>query len=49
MENALKIILRLIALVAFLTGANILVGGASAVPGYEGGFDVSVDTESRFN
>ena len=33
---------------AFLTGANILVGGAAAVPGFEGGFDISVDNELRF-
>jgi len=48
MEKCLKILLRLIALVAFLTGANIIIGGAAAVPGFEGTLDISVDNELRF-
>jgi len=48
MESTLKYILYAIALVALGTGLNVLIGGASAIPGATGGVEPTVDNELRF-
>ena len=48
MESTLKVILYAIALVALVTGANVMIGGAAAVPGALGGVEATVDNELRF-
>lgn len=48
MESTLKYILYAIALVVAITGLNVLLGGASAIPGAVGGTEATVDNELRF-
>jgi hypothetical protein len=48
MESALKYILYIIGVVAAITGLNVLLGGASAIPGSTGGVEATVDNELRF-
>jgi hypothetical protein len=48
MESALKYILYVMALVVAITGLNVLIGGASAIPGSTGGVEATVDNELRF-
>jgi hypothetical protein len=48
MESTLKCILYLMALVVAITGLNVLIGGASAIPGSTGGVEATVDNELRF-
>lgn len=48
MQKSLKYLLFAITLVALATGLNVMIGGASAVPGVEGETPVSVDNELRF-
>ena len=48
MESTLKYILYAMALVAAITGLNVLFGGASAIPGSSGGVEATVDNELRF-
>ncbi len=48
MESTLKYVLYAIALVALVTGLNVLIGGASAIPGAIGGVEATVDNELRF-
>lgn len=48
MEITLKFILYAIALVAAITGLNVLFGGASAISGATGGAEATVDNELRF-
>lgn len=48
MESILKYILYAISLVALVTGLNVLIGGAAAIPGSSGAVEASVDNELRF-
>ena len=48
MESTLKYILYAIALVAAITGLNVLIGGAASIPGATGVAESSVDNELRF-
>ncbi len=48
MESTLKYVLYAISLVALVTGLNVLIGGASAIPGALGGVEATVDNELRF-
>ncbi len=48
MGATLKFLLMGIALVAVLSGINVLIGGAAAVPGALGPVSASVDNELRF-
>jgi len=48
MESTIKYILYAISLVALGTGLNVLIGGASAIPGATGGVEATVDNELRF-
>lgn len=48
MESALKYLLYAISAVALITGINVLVGGAAAVPGSMGPVEATVDNELRF-
>jgi hypothetical protein len=49
MESTLKYILYAIALVVAITGFNVLLGGASAIPGSSGvSAEATVDSELRF-
>lgn len=48
MESTLKYVLYAMALVALVTGANVLIGGASAIPGATGGAEATIDNELRF-
>lgn len=48
MESTLKYLLYAIAAVALVTAANVLIGGAAAVPGSLGPVDTTVDNELRF-
>lgn len=48
MESMLKVILHAIALVTVITGLNVLLGGASAIPGALGTTEATVDNELRF-
>jgi uncharacterized protein DUF4345 len=48
MESILKYLLYAIAVVALVTGANVLIGGAAAVPGSLGSVEATVDNELRF-
>jgi len=48
MESTLKYTLYAIALVAAITGLNVLFGGASAIPGSTGIAETTVDNELRF-
>lgn len=48
METTLKFILYIVALVALITGLNVLVGGAAAIPGSVGPVEATVDNELRF-
>ena len=48
MESVLKYILYAMALVVAITGFNVLFGGASAIPGSNGGVEATVDNELRF-
>ena len=47
-NKVLRFVLSAIAVVALLTGINVLVGGASAVPGAGEPLDPAVDNELRF-
>lgn len=48
MESTLKYILYTIFVVALITGLNILIGGALAVPGATIGVQPQIDNELRF-
>lgn len=48
MESTLKYLLYAISVVALVTGANVLIGGAAAVPGSLGPVEATVDNELRF-
>ena len=48
MESILKYILYAISLVALVTGLNVLIGGAAAIPGSSGAVEATVDNELRF-
>jgi len=48
MESVLKYSLLAIAFVALCTGINVLIGGASAIPGATGGAEAAIDNELRF-
>jgi len=48
MESTLKYIVYAMSLVALLSGLNVLIGGAAAIPGASGGVEASVDNELRF-
>lgn len=48
MESTLKYILYAIAIVVAITGLNVLIGGASAIPGATGAAESTVDNELRF-
>lgn len=48
MEVALKYILYAVSLVAAITGLNVLLGGAAAVPGASGAVEATIDNELRF-
>jgi len=48
MESTLKYLLYAISAVALITGANVLIGGADAVPGSSGPVEATVDNELRF-
>lgn len=48
MESILKYTLYAISFVALVTGANVLIGGAAAVPGSLGPVEATVDNELRF-
>lgn len=48
MELMLKSLLYMISIVALVTGANVLIGGAAAVPGSLGAVEATVDNELRF-
>ncbi|MBL4796793.1 MAG: DUF4345 domain-containing protein [Oleispira sp.] len=48
MESILKCILYAISLVALVTGLNVLIGGAAAIPGSSGAVEATVDNELRF-
>jgi len=48
MESIQKYSLFGIAVVALLTAMNVLIGGASAIPGAVGGVEAAVDNELRF-
>lgn len=48
MEAILRTILYLMAMVAFGTGLNVLIGVAAAVPGASGPVEATVDNELRF-
>ena len=48
MEATLKYVLYAMSLVAILTGVNVLVGGAEAIPGASGAVEATVDNELRF-
>lgn len=48
MESVLRYILYAIALVAVVTGLNVLIGGAAAIPGATAGVEATVDNELRF-
>lgn len=48
MESVLKYLLCAIAAVALISGLNVLVGGAAAVPGSLGAVEATVDNELRF-
>jgi len=48
MESTLKYILYAMSLVAIVTGVNVLIGGASSIPGATGGVEATVDNELRF-
>ena len=48
MESILKYILYAISLVALITGLNVLIGGAAAIPGSSGAVEATVDNELRF-
>ncbi len=48
MESTLKYVLYAISLVALVTGLNVLIGGAAAIPGALGGVEATVDNELRF-
>lgn len=48
MEATLKYVLYVMSLVAILTGINVLVGGAEAIPGASGAVEATVDNELRF-
>jgi hypothetical protein len=48
MESILKYILYAISLVALVSGLNILIGGAAAIPGSSGAVEATVDNELRF-
>jgi hypothetical protein len=48
MESILKYILYAISLVALVSGLNVLIGGAAAIPGSSGAVEATVDNELRF-
>ncbi|WP_250657530.1 DUF4345 domain-containing protein [Alkalimarinus coralli] len=48
MESTLKYMLYAISLVALGTGLNVMIGGASAIPGASGEVEATVDNELRF-
>ncbi|MDX1451955.1 MAG: DUF4345 domain-containing protein [Oleiphilaceae bacterium] len=48
METTLKTLLCLIAVVAMVTGINVLIGGAEAVPGASGPVEATIENELRF-
>lgn len=48
MEATLKVILYAVSIVALVTGTNVLIGGAAAIPGAAGGVEATVDNELRF-
>ncbi len=48
MESTLKYILYAMSLVAVITGVNVLIGGATAIPGASGGVEATIDNELRF-
>lgn len=48
MESILKYLLYAISAVALITGINVLIGGAAAVPGSLGPVEATVDNELRF-
>jgi hypothetical protein len=48
MESFLKYSLLAIAVVALFTSMNVLIGGASAIPGVAGSVEATVDNELRF-
>ncbi len=48
MESILKYLLYIIFLVSLLTGVNILIGGALAVPGATIGVEAKIDNELRY-
>ena len=48
MESILKYTLFVIAVVALFTAVNVLIGGATAIPGVTGSVEAAVDNELRF-
>ncbi|GLQ30719.1 DUF4345 domain-containing protein [Litoribrevibacter albus] len=48
MESTLKYLLYAISAVALITGLNVVIGGAAAVPGSLGSVEATVDNELRF-
>ncbi len=48
MESVLRYLLFIISAVAVVTGVNVFLGGAAAVPGSLGSVEATVDNELRF-
>jgi hypothetical protein len=48
MESTLKYLLYAMAIVALVTGLNVVIGGAAFVPGASGPVEATVDNELRF-
>ncbi len=47
-QSVIKYMLYAIAIVALLTGLNVVIGGATAIPGVTTAVEASVDNELRF-
>lgn len=47
-QSTIKYMLYAIAIVALLTGLNVVIGGATAIPGVTTAVEASVDNELRF-